>query len=1100
MRRILATVAFAVLLPMCTSSGSDQGAPLTITPGAGTVVGAQGGTVSSASGARLVVPEGALDHDVSIEITVPAEATAPSGYAARSPIYVFSPDGLVFKKPVTVELPLPAIAQADDRIVWSSKLRGVEILASSIAGPTITAQVTHFSEGFVGQPLGAGSEQHGGAEDGGGPTACEDGTWDSDHDPSTPCVPWTTCPPGTHVTNTPSATSDRICAGCSSGTFSTTSNATSCTPWTTCAPGTFVSTPGTASSDRQCSPCPAGTNTSSPNQSSCVPNGSCPAGTVQIASGAPPTCAPCTAGSYCAGGTAPSEPCAGGTWDDDANPATACIAWSSCVAGQHVATEGTATTDRSCVSCTSGTFSTTTNASTCSPWSTCAPGTYVSAPGSTTSDRQCATCPAGTTTTSANQSSCVPTGGCPAGTEQTAPAVCTPCAAGGHCPGGEAPRQPCAPGTWDHDANAATACVAWTDCAPGTRVTSSGSATTDRTCTACASGTFSTTSNATSCTPWTDCQPGTFVSSAGTTVADRQCTACAPGTYSATINQSSCLPADACPAGTEQIAPGTATAPPQCEACPAGHYCAGGTTPKQPCASGTWDHDANPATTCVAWSICDAGKHVSTEGTATADRTCSDCAPGTFTATENQTSCTAWSDCAAGTYVSVPGSAVADRQCAACPDGHFSTMMNAVGCTPWTTCPPGTFESVPGTTTSDRQCAPCPGEVVVQYPDVDGDGFGDDSLPRSDCNLLPGYVTQGGDCNDGDPSIHPDAVEVCGNAVDENCDGIAMTAAGSLVRIGSGIASAVSADGDTVVGRTLANGSYFWTPSSAGSLGFADATLPFSGTPYGVSANGAVIAGGQGSSVGACTYSSQFGITAAARGSVWNGTTPTALPNDVFLSSTAVATSPDGTLVVGFGRTVNPQILPFVWSSGGGMTALAAPGHCCAYGATTSVVVGECDGAGMRWNPQTPSAQPVSLPIAGNGAARAISADGSTIVGIRRLGITSNFVGIRVVGSTVTDLAPLAGNVTAIATAVSADGGTIVGFSRTGGVGSASTATLWSGSLAPVSVERALRAACVDATGWAFAMAYGVSADGKTIVGWGTDPDGTMSAFRARLP
>jgi putative metal-binding protein len=55
-----------------------------------------------------------------------------------------------------------------------------------------------------------------------------------------------------------------------------------------------------------------------------------------------------------------------------------------------------------------------------------------------------------------------------------------------------------------------------------------------------------------------------------------------------------------------------------------------------------------------------------------------------------------------------------------------------------------------------------------QPVDNDGDGF-----------------TTGQDCNDADPAIHPGAVEVRGNAVDENCDG----RADDLLRIGSGVTS-----------------------------------------------------------------------------------------------------------------------------------------------------------------------------------------------------------------------------------------------------------------------------------------------------------------------
>ncbi len=61
------------------------------------------------------------------------------------------------------------------------------------------------------------------------------------------------------------------------------------------------------------------------------------------------------------------------------------------------------------------------------------------------------------------------------------------------------------------------------------------------------------------------------------------------------------------------------------------------------------------------------------------------------------------------------------------------------------------------------------------YLDADGDGYGTDWLCEPSLDLAP----TGGDCNDGDPAIHPGADEVC-NEVDDDCDGVADDGAGPL--------------------------------------------------------------------------------------------------------------------------------------------------------------------------------------------------------------------------------------------------------------------------------------------------------------------------------
>ena len=67
----------------------------------------------------------------------------------------------------------------------------------------------------------------------------------------------------------------------------------------------------------------------------------------------------------------------------------------------------------------------------------------------------------------------------------------------------------------------------------------------------------------------------------------------------------------------------------------------------------------------------------------------------------------------------------------------------------------------------DNDCNALVDDGIAQYHvDADGDGFGD----PNDASCDPDHgIEQGGDCVDDDPTIHPDAIEIC-DGVDQNCD------------------------------------------------------------------------------------------------------------------------------------------------------------------------------------------------------------------------------------------------------------------------------------------------------------------------------------------
>ncbi len=61
-------------------------------------------------------------------------------------------------------------------------------------------------------------------------------------------------------------------------------------------------------------------------------------------------------------------------------------------------------------------------------------------------------------------------------------------------------------------------------------------------------------------------------------------------------------------------------------------------------------------------------------------------------------------------------------------------------------------------------------DLITSYPDLDEDGYGDETAALEDCRIPDGYTRTGGDCDDTDPWVNPGGQEVC-DGTDNNCDG-----------------------------------------------------------------------------------------------------------------------------------------------------------------------------------------------------------------------------------------------------------------------------------------------------------------------------------------
>ena len=321
--------------------------------------------------------------------------------------------------------------------------------------------------------------------------------------------------------------------------------------------------------------------------------------------------------------------------------------------------------------------------------------------------------------------------------------------------------------------------------------------------------------------------------------------------------------------------------------------------------------------------------------------------------------------------------------------------------------------------------------------------------------------------------VSGDGSVVCGYSNSTTGDqAFRWTLAGGLQGLGnlpgggtSSSARAISADGTTIVGDSASgngNEAFRWTQAGGFEpLGDLPGNAFFS-IANGVNADGSVVVGHSESTLSG---------TLSAEGFRWTAATGIKPLGDLAGSnffSVATAVSADGLRIAGYGTDpasgpASSEAARWIWP--------AAP-----------VGIGDLAGGGFGSN------------------AFGISADGNVIVGLsaatggvlafRWSDPAAGGAGLQSIGDVP------GGSVYSRANSVSADGNVIVGQSLGP---SGMEAFVWTAATGCASLKGLLTSLGLDLTGWTLEVATAVSADGRTIVGYGPNPSANYEGWVAHL-
>ena len=321
------------------------------------------------------------------------------------------------------------------------------------------------------------------------------------------------------------------------------------------------------------------------------------------------------------------------------------------------------------------------------------------------------------------------------------------------------------------------------------------------------------------------------------------------------------------------------------------------------------------------------------------------------------------------------------------------------------------------------------------------------------------------------------------------------------------VAYGVSADGSVVVGYGFSAGgvieAFRWTEAD-GMQGLGALPGVVGSIARGVSADGSVIVGESGGE--AFRWTAVGGMQGL--GSLVGASQPGSAAYDV---------SADGSVVIGWSRYAsNVGQRAFRWTTTGGMVALlddtlpnasiaravSADGSTIVGDTQTFIVVPErrFQDEAFRWTAGDGLEALGFLPGSTDADSHGydVSADGSVVAGYGSLGpAPAAFEAFRwTAADGMTSLGRVTGGAQTFGYGVSDDGSVVVGGSFAEG----GLAFVWDEAHGVRALYDLLYAAGAPVRGWRLDSAWAVSADGRTIVGQGLDPDGHTEAWRAVLP